>query len=587
MAHSTISGILLRLRLDEATAAPRLEKLAYQAFVRTVADLQNRLRLREHVRVLGSDILGLGRKIQTLFSARPERRQRVLVVEVLDRRSTYRTFDDISDALTLALIGLKNPSIWAIFLIVSDEEQLRRSVIFKTRLCTTCKDLGIGLVIGTDAPDTPATVIDPGKLTNVKRLALVSSSQAPKVLQADKMPAEEIERDVRLLFHGFEITTELGIFHVPVVANVGRLAQREVFLRQLRNEVAPILATDEFAVCPMGLPRGGIDQLAFAVAGGNEKRILPPARAGEHRGGPVLILCDLLGIFQPVLQVHRDLMRGGTTHVAIAGVGRYADTPDFAGLPTVSFLEMPYEAVNVASAQCPFCAHGEPCLKGADFSVFERSIREFDSLRFWSLIGLNSSYYSAGHFRSEITPNHYYFRIQAAPLFRQHGYGIAVRLRNLLESNKIFPTWIKRIVCTEGEDSATLAFYLADVLRLGSENVIQIPRELLKTVTASRVAPDVIATINEKYKGEDLRRRNVLIIDQAAHHFKTLSALRTICENYDCTVLAFAVFVDRTDAALSLDDYLTDSHYLSLYSWPCLPRRAYECPCMAASGGTS
>ena len=124
---------------------------------------------------------------------------------------------------------------------------------------------------------------------------------------------------------------------------------------------------------------------------------------------------------------------------------------------------------------------------------------------------------------------------------------------------------------------------VAGVLGLNKDDVVVLPRDLLNSVAGRHVDANLFTSPESKGLVDRLQGRNVLIVDQAAHHFRTLSALRSVCEYFDCVVLAFAAFVDRTDRDIKMGEYLHDSHYVALYSWPCLPRLAYECQCMAIS----
>src|SRR5207249_1708258 len=121
-------------------------------------------------------------------------------------------------------------------------------------------------------------------------------------------------------------------------------------------------------------------------------------------------------------------------------------------------------------------------------------------------------------------------------------------------------------VCTQGEDSETLARGLAN--EVGPQaSVIAVPRKFFASIVGAEVGNEVIPFLKTSYKKTQLLHQNVVIIDQAAHHFKTLSALQSVCEHLDSTILAFAVIVDRTEQEDILGEYLHNSYYLSLYSW--------------------
>jgi hypothetical protein len=244
-------------------------------------------------------------------------------------------------------------------------------------------------------------------------------------------------------------------------------------------------------------------------------------------------------------------------------------------------MDTTYKAFPDGDPSCRFCHQEgiEKVIDGEHFEDYARKIEHFNSFTFWEFVSQDRSFYEVGHWASDRTPNHYQFRIMAAPIFRRFSYDLSIRLRNILRKSGIAPAWVRKIVCTEGEESTALSLALAEVLGLSSKDVIRIPRKFFGSIAGKELGADLLQYIDSQYKGETLKRQNVLIVDQAAHHFRTLSSLRSVCEYYDCVVLGFLVFVDRTDAALSLGEYLPDSHYVALYSWPATPHMSHECPC--------
>ena len=270
----------------------------------------------------------------------------------------------------------------------------------------------------------------------------------------------------------------------------------------------------------------------------------------------------------------------GVPRIAVIGIGRYKDAPVLPNVEYHSYLDTSYEAFKADESACGFCRQDVPSITGFDFTQFEREIKKFDPYTFWALVGQNPNYFSVGHWPSDRTPNHFYFRILTDEVFRSHSYGLAIRIRNVLHaSSGVLPGWIGKIVCIVDEESYRLSVAVASVLGLKKEDVVALPRELLNAVVGKQIQAELLPQLKDF--GDRLQRQNVLIIDQAAHHFRTLSALRNVCEYYECVVLAFAVFVDRTDRDIK-GEYLHDSHYVALYSWPCLPRRAYECQCVSS-----
>jgi hypothetical protein len=135
-------------------------------------------------------------------------------------------------------------------------------------------------------------------------------------------------------------------------------------------------------------------------------------------------------------------------------------------------------------------------------------------------------------------------------------------------------------MCTEGEESKTLAEGVAKVVGLSKADVIAIPRKHFASIAGADVSEELKTFLDNTQRISKLRHRNFVIVDQAAHHFKTLAALRTVCEHLQSKILAFAVILNRVEPAFEVGDYLHDSHYIWLYSWPSPPRLSHECPCV-------
>jgi len=244
----------------------------------------------------------------------------------------------------------------------------------------------------------------------------------------------------------------------------------------------------------------------------------------------------------------------------------------------ISFVDTNYSAIK-SNLECKFCNQGVPLMVGEDYGSFSRQVGRLDPFTFWELVRENPDYYRAGHWASNRTPNHYQFRIMVKPILKRHCFGLSLRIKNLLETRSILPSWIDKIVCTEGEESKTLAVSLARAVGSSANDVIAIPRSCFASIAGADVTAELWQFLDKTYGKSKLRRQNVVIVDQAAHHFRTLAALRTVCEYLDSKILAFAVVVDRTEPGCDLGAYLHDSHYVSLYSWSSPPRWPYECPC--------
>jgi hypothetical protein len=528
---------------------------------------------------ISSDVMSLAKELKGILSSTRKGKCHTLLVEMLDKEADSHTYDDLCDGIYLALTDKNATHPWCITIAVSNHKGCQESVLLEKRLIPFCKSKNIGLIMLSDDPKFRPAILCQGKLRpmgELPPLSVIIREETKKRLTTD-----EIEAEFQVLFGHFEVDMNNSAFHVPAIAAVKKLARNAVFVKQLKDDVSQILSASKFTILTFGIPGGGINELAIALADGDTKKICDPQKIREHDGNPILILCDFLCPVYPIEATIRDIRAKNDKQIAMVGIARYRNFPDLPGTQSLSYIDTNYWAVPASElAQCIFCKQNVQSIKGEHFEFFARAIKQFDPLTFWEFINQSASFYKVGHWVSTRTPNHYLFTIVADPIFKRHSYGLAVRLRNIIESNKIHSSWIRKIVCTSGEESTALSIAVSEVLGLQQKDVIRIPRKFFNSIAGKQIDPELQKYITAEYGDNVLNRRNVLIIDQAAHHFKTMSSLRDICEYYDCTVMAFAVFLDRTDTALSLGEYLHDSNYFPLYSWPVPPRRAHECPCI-------
>jgi hypoxanthine-guanine phosphoribosyltransferase len=335
-----------------------------------------------------------------------------------------------------------------------------------------------------------------------------------------------------------------------------------------------------FRVSGLGLPDAGIAELCMRVAQGDRGRIVE--NGDDIQGEAVAIISDFFDDATRVLEVIEKIHQRGARRIAVVSLAGEFPTRGVESLDArLSYMNLP-RAVYQSEA-CPYCTQGVAVVPVCDFDTASRSLGVFDPFTFWRLVGEEKAFSAVGHWGSDRTPNHYYFRIVTKPLFTRYTTALALRLRNVLQERGILPQWVRKLVCTEGEESYILSSALAQVLGLSSRDVIKIPREYFKGITGRDVDRELVKRLESAYGAENLRSKNVLIVDQAAHHFRTFSALRSVCEYFDCTVLGFLVFVDRTTSQIPLGEYLSHSHYVALYSWPCPANRDFECACVKSA----
>jgi hypothetical protein len=507
----------------------------------------------------------------------------VVVLQMLDKEDDVHDYDDLCVAIDLALHDPRISKPWCVVIAVSNEEVFNESVLLRLRLIPTCRTLTVGLILLSVGEQMKSTILNRGNLPRTLQPPVLQSPKSPSNLQEKpvvRLTTAEIADAFQVLFGHFEIGCNGKSFHVPAVASVQRLLKNDVFLRQLNDDISSALKASDFVICPFGIAGGGIDELSLMLTGRDANRLKHAASIKDHDGSPLVILCDFASSIYGIEDVIAEARMKGTDKIAVAAIARYQNAPAY-GVKELHYLETDYKAVPASDPSCKFCMQGmEPPIKGDHFDSFARRIGEFDDFTFWEFIAQSREFYDVKHWWSERTHYHYHFRIMAKPIFKRYSYDLSLRLKNVIERKGILPGWVKKIVCTGGEESMQLSVGLAEVLGLGPDDVIPIPRDYFTPMAGDRQLNAGLATyVEEHHIADSLRKQNVLIVDQAAHHFGTLSALRHVCEYFECTVLAFAVFIDRTDKAFYLGDYLPNSHYIALYSWHVPPRRPYECPC--------
>ncbi len=545
----------------------------------------------EEFRILPSssaNVMALSKRLKNVLSSKRKRKYHAILFEMLDKDADVDAYDDLCEALYLAVDDNSTTKPGCICVAVSNQSAFQESVILKRRLIPSCENNNIGLILLSGAEDTiEPSVLCQGTLPTGGKLPVLKVLQYQRDQEeagGERLSTEEIAEAFQVLFGHFKIRVNGTLFHVPAIASVLKLAKTTAFLAQLQADVSRKLGSKSFSIYPFGIPYGGINELSLALADGDANRICSSATIKDKKGLPLTILCDFLSPVYPIQNVIQEAKANGIETIAVAGIASYQDCPKFEGVETISYLDTVYNAFLDDDPSCRFCSQGVPLIEGEHFEDYAREVKQFEPFTFWEFVSQHKNFYRVGHWPSDRTPNHYQFRIMTTPIFSRFSYCLSIRLRNILRSKGILPAFVRKIVCTEGEESTALSTGLSEVLGLRPEDVIRIPRRFFSSIAGKELGPDLKQYIESEYGRETLGRQNVLIVDQAAHHFKTLSSLRSVCEYYDCVVLSFLVFVDRTDRAFSLGEYLHDSHYIALYSWPVTPRRSHECPCTARVG---
>jgi len=532
-----------------------------------------------------SSVLRTVKIIQKTLSPKNRVKCHTISFELLDSEVGVHVYDDLCESIKLALAtpGIDKP--WCVLIVVSNPLIFQESVFLERRLTPICKENKIVLILSSDDPRFSPIVISRGRLPSALKLSplLTTERYSQKSETRDEVLSEDrIASLFQIIYGHFEVNVKDKIYHVSAIASVKKLAHNQIFLRQLNNDIFKKLGDENFRIFTFGINGGGMDELAFKLVEGQVERLWDESKLDVKDDRPVALITDFLSQRYPIEHTINQFKKTSASAIVVVCIAKCLDAPALDGTPSISYIDTNYTSAdtNALKNDCKFCKQGVQPIKGDYFDESIRNIYEFDAFTFWEFIAQNSTYHKVGHWPSNRTSNHYLFRILTKPIFKHHGFGLALRLRNILDSKNIVPTWIKKIVCTEGEESYILSLNLAEILGLRPKDVVRIPRKYFSSIAGKQIGEGLVEYLESMYGEDTLKQRNVIIVDQAAHHFKTLSALKNICEYYDCTVLAFAVFIDRADPALSLGEYLPESLYIALYSWPVPPRRSYECPCV-------
>jgi len=241
---------------------------------------------------------------------------------------------------------------------------------------------------------------------------------------------------------------------------------------------------------------------------------------------------------------------------------------------------------------CPYCE--QDCKSEGDGSDGDL-LGPLHPKLFWDMMACVPGTVDDRHFRSPLTKNHFNLELNLEPVFDMFAASIARRMLNALEFRGVKKSWIEGIVCTSGAESKRLVPELVRLLNgatdenIGVENVVVMDQELRHLAEAHDNEEAFSRAIDLQRRPDaangdsvkDISGRNVIIVDQAAHHLDTHFELRRIARKHQARPLAFVVFVDRT--GLVPDEIASDlqhnEHYVPLYSWPCQPLTSGTCQC--------
>jgi hypothetical protein len=321
------------------------------------------------------------------------------------------------------------------------------------------------------------------------------------------------------------------------------------------------------------------DGLLAQVVSGDSDRVDDGRRS--LAGQRIVLLTDIAYAPDRLLEITAGFKRRGADWAGVfAMVG--SEDPMPAGLELRTVLDLPITSASDA-AQCEMCRLGVSLKPGTGLRDVRSSLGQYEPVVFWRLVSLMPEFAKVGHWPSQRTPNHFWLRVVMAEVLEKFGASMASRIVHVLETDaRVLLRWIDAIVIAEDPESRALAQALQRTLRERTPEIVAVDRKVLHELSPRELGDEATAWVDE-VRERIGPRANVLVVDQAAHHLRTYTALKALCDSAGWHTLAFCVVLDRTGIDSDLRERLRDSHYVSLYRWPFPPRLASSCPCPPAA----
>lgn len=463
-----------------------------------------------------------------------------------------------------------------ILIIVSGFDDFLNTVAYKEILIKTCKENKVGLIIIQIAPEIHLKIIssserlDPSCTRNIDRFNYPALSD-----ETPPIPVEEtIQQSIDVIYGHFEITStdpftsgKSKTAHVNTLVSLERCLKKDKVLLCLQDIIEKWAEDDNFVCMTIGIQGFELESFVMGIVNNNFDRY---GVKKNFNGRKVAIVCDVLWDVYDLEMLAQTCKNRNATDVFILGFAKYKGTD----LKTVKYKNIiDVDGKEYEETRCNFCDYGDEVVKGNYISEFLMKIKSFSKPVFWEVVSSTTDAFKDGHWESKTTHYHYLHRFWCEPLFEKHGYSIAVRLKNEITETGIFCEWIDAVICPDEPSAVMLAKNFCRAILLSTEKIIKIKRNHLNIVTGTSMP----AELNE-YR-EEVEGKNIVLIDQAAHHFGTVHALKSICAQLGGSILAFVVFIDRLQLKDSIGESLPNSHFISLYQWPWPPYKAEHCPC--------
>lgn len=388
---------------------------------------------------------------------------------------------------------------------------------------------------------------------------------------------EDIALTLDLEFDHLVVSDGFGAeLHVPCLISASRVGEDEGLVKRLRAEVSSFLSTSEWMAGTLEFEDAGLRaSLLPQLIEGDAAR---DADLTENLAGrAVIVLVDIAYDSSRLKAAQTELKRRGAVEVAFLSIVMPQDPID----PDIVVRGLvPLSVVSTRSTEnCDFCLLGVPVVSGSGISEVRNKVAQFHPVVFWKLISLSPTFTAAGHFRSSRTGNHFWLRVMMNDVFASFGDSLANRLVRVLQTQAgVFRSWWDNIIVADDPESVALAQAIRRVIGKRAPEIIAVKREVIHGVSSGEFgepAAEWISTSLEKFGNH----RNVIIVDQAAHHLRTFTALKALCDAAGWHTLAFAVVLDRTGFSSEIHHEMHDAHYVWLHSWPFPPRTGVSCTC--------
>lgn len=547
------------------------------------AALGPEIHLSNELEMLAVPIAGLREGLVALLGAR--RDPAVLVVEFVTEPATSRDVASIVAQLRVALdAGL---SVETIAVIVDKRELLRVdrfTMLSDVRtFVAALSDPRVFYELQDDAFHAPSDGV----------VALWDSVSGPDMEYGHAPPFLEADA-LDLLFGHFSLghIEGVGDVHTNVIPHLLRVAASPQAISEVRRGVELLASTQQCDIAVSGVFAEELARIALGVVEGDTERIVgPPGEVPGRKSSGLIIIADLLGRWRGIEGLIDGYRNDGWSNVGVLALCGTTDFVEQELGPTSTRIlcSLPAIGASFPSAECPYCASGatpspQPgqIISPRDY-VWDPTVLE--PKEFWDLISWSNRFAEFGHWRSERTDNHFTLRILAGPVFETFGHSIALRMRAALTARGVLPGWVHGLLCTDGEESGSLAESLRQVLSLPPDAILRVPRVLLRESSASGLGERLSTWLadDRNVAARNISGKNILLLDQAAHHFATYSALRRVANHLRCTSLAFLVLVSRATNPEEVAAVLNDLHFAPLYIWSNSAWTRFTCPCGVAS----